>query len=634
MLKKVISLILVALIVFSSVGTVCASAAKDDTMDILVNTVKKFPHGKYWNHMGSKKNDPDSVTDTPCKSHNSCHWQENSCNCNSFDNAIQCMGYAYRIAYEIVGESPRDTFVKTTKLDTSKLCVGDVIRYRKNQHSLCVTGVSGSKISFTDCNWTGKCQIRWGVIDVSEIKKLGFNYVLHHPDNNRKNTDLDFYKDVEISQERPVAEKYEIWEMNDEGNLNVREKYTVSAELIGKINKGSQFKVYARYFDGEYLWGKVKCAGGTGWSVLNYAEYVKGTIESPNITNLSTYYNPEEKFTLNWSKVSGAESYTVYLYDKNKKLIKKYTAKSAKQSLKINESGKYFVKVCAYNGTAPSWKAMGKPVSFTVKEHIKAESLKINKTYLTIAKGNTYTLAATIKPSDATNKSVVWKSSDTSVVSVDSKGKIVAKNFGTATITCTSKENSKLSVKCTVKVLPAKVRNIKQSGSASGTATVKWDKVGTAESYKVYMYNEKTKKYEYVGNTKTNSYKLSLKSGATAKIKVYSIGKKGSTTYKSVSSDVYSVLAGPAKPTMKASAGSKQIKLSWNKVSGATNYVLYQYVDGELQKIATLDSKTLSYTVKKLKTGKSYSFKIRAVKKTSTLTGYGSYSSKVTAKVK
>lgn len=634
MTKRIISLVLVIIMIFSSVSIIPVGAASDDTMETLEELVLEFPDGKYWNHMGSKENDPDSVTDTPCKTHNSCSWQENACYCNSFDNAIQCMGYAHKIAYEIVGDSPRKTFVKSTTLNLSKLRVGDIIRYRKNQHSLCVTGVSGTKISFTDCNWTDKCQIRWGVIDVSEIKRLGFSYVLHHPDNNRKNTDLDFYKNVKPEESQTATVKYEIWKMSDEGNLNVREEHSISAELIGRISADTQFKVYEKYFDGEYLWGKVKCAGGVGWSALNYSDYIKGTIDTPNFTNMQSYYNPGEKFTLKWNKVKGADKYEVSLYDSDKELIKKYNTSAEKLSLTIKNSGKYYVRVRALNSIAPSWKAVGDAATFNVKVHTKVKSLELNKTQLTIAKGNTFTLTATVKPADATNKNVTWKSSDTSVITVDSKGKLTAKGFGTAEITCTSKDNSKLSVKCSIKVLPAKVKNIKQSGSASGSATIKWDKVSSAESYQVYMYNEKTGKYSSLGTTKDTSFKISLKAGETAKVKVYSIGKRSSKTYKSVASGVFEVLAGPAKPSLKAVPGTKQIKLSWNKVSGATNYVLYQYIDGELKKIATLDGKTLSYTVSKLKTGKSYSFKIRAVKKTDKLTGYGSYSAKVTAKAK
>ena len=88
----------------------------DETMILLASLVRKYPEGKYWNHMGSSKNSPDTVTNTPCASHRGCSWTEGACSCNSFDRAIQCMGYAHKIAYDITGKSPRTEFRKSTRL--------------------------------------------------------------------------------------------------------------------------------------------------------------------------------------------------------------------------------------------------------------------------------------------------------------------------------------------------------------------------------------------------------------------------------------------------------------------------------------------------------------------------------------
>lgn len=76
-------------------------------------------------------------------------------------------------------------------------------------------------------------------------------------------------------------------------------------------------------------------------------------------------------------------------------------------------------------------------------------SVKVSPTKLTLKKGESETIKATVSPSNATVKTVTWTSNKTSVATVSSKGKITAKGAGTAVIT--AKSGSK-SAKCTVVV--------------------------------------------------------------------------------------------------------------------------------------------------------------------------------------
>ena len=72
------------------------------------------------------------------------------------------------------------------------------------------------------------------------------------------------------------------------------------------------------------------------------------------------------------------------------------------------------------------------------ENQIHVTSVTINRSSLTLDVGDTYTLSATVKPTNATNKTVSWSSSNTSVVSVSSNGKVTAKGEGSATITATA----------------------------------------------------------------------------------------------------------------------------------------------------------------------------------------------------
>lgn len=84
-----------------------------------------------------------------------------------------------------------------------------------------------------------------------------------------------------------------------------------------------------------------------------------------------------------------------------------------------------------------------------------------------------------------------------------------------------------------------------------------------------------------------------------------------------------------AKSTTKNST-----KLSWSGVEGADGYVVYRATskNGRYYKVTTTGKK--SYTNKKLKSGKTYYYKVRAYKKVNNVTVYGKLSSKVTVKTK
>ena len=81
----------------------------------------------------------------------------------------------------------------------------------------------------------------------------------------------------------------------------------------------------------------------------------------------------------------------------------------------------------------------------------KVAELKVTPTSTTLEEGKSVGLKATIKPNDAANKTLAWKSSNESIATV-SNGTVKAKKPGSCTITATTTDGSGLSAKVSIKV--------------------------------------------------------------------------------------------------------------------------------------------------------------------------------------
>jgi len=66
--------------------------------------------------------------------------------------------------------------------------------------------------------------------------------------------------------------------------------------------------------------------------------------------------------------------------------------------------------------------------------------VSVNPAGFSLQIGNTKNLAAVVSPDEALNKAVTWSSSNPSVASVDSNGKVTAISEGNAVITATTED--------------------------------------------------------------------------------------------------------------------------------------------------------------------------------------------------
>ena len=83
---------------------------------------------------------------------------------------------------------------------------------------------------------------------------------------------------------------------------------------------------------------------------------------------------------------------------------------------------------------------------------VSALSISPTSMDLNTTTNKTRTINATVSPTNATNKTVKWQSSDSNIATVDQSGNVTAKGKGTATITATTTDGTNMSAQCTVKV--------------------------------------------------------------------------------------------------------------------------------------------------------------------------------------
>ncbi len=183
-----------------------------------------------------------------------------------------------------------------------------------------------------------------------------------------------------------------------------------------------------------------------------------------NVTVKAKVQTPSEikvnKITLNKTTASVTKGKTLQLTatvtpgNATKKEVKWST--SNKNVAMVSTSGLVTAKsagTAIITCTAQDGSGVKATCKITVKNPVvKVTKVTLNKTTATLAPKETLTLKATVAPTNATNKAVTWKSSNTKIATVSSSGKVTAKAAGTVTITCRAKDGSGKKATCKITV--------------------------------------------------------------------------------------------------------------------------------------------------------------------------------------
>lgn len=107
-----------------------------------------------------------------------------------------------------------------------------------------------------------------------------------------------------------------------------------------------------------------------------------------------------------------------------------------------------------------------------VPETTKAvTSVTLDKTTASVEAGETVQLTATAAPEDATDKSIYWTTSDSTIADVDQTGKVTAKKAGQVTITAEANDGNGAQATCEITVTAAETPNTSSSGNTSSGNT-------------------------------------------------------------------------------------------------------------------------------------------------------------------
>ena len=124
----------------------------------------------------------------------------------------------------------------------------------------------------------------------------------------------------------------------------------------------------------------------------------------------------------------------------------------------------------------------GKTASCTVtatKPNVAVTSIKVTPSLYTINVGDKYKLTATISPSNATDKSIIWSSDNTNVVCVDNNGNITGVSSGSAIVTAKTSngKTATCSITCKAKIPDIVISDSEGMSSIPTIANVKYERM-------------------------------------------------------------------------------------------------------------------------------------------------------------
>ncbi|MGN1305020.1 MAG: fibronectin type III domain-containing protein [Oscillospiraceae bacterium] len=354
------------------------------------------------------------------------------------------------------------------------------------------------------------------------------------------------------------------------------------------------------------------------------AETNKESIDPPTKFKVST---DAYSVDISWEPVEGAEIYTIYQYNERTEEYEHigfaYWPKYTVDGLEKNTSYKFRIR------SGKGFTISKKSKVITVKTSIISTPTISNSGY-----GNEKTFSwNSINGADHYNVyrynsktkkfSLIAKTTDTSYSDPKAK-RGQTYSYKVAAVCEEGRGSLSEEYKTTIPELDAPAISADFDGKS---VHISWDDISKAQSYNVYRYNTKTKKYKLIKETSWNwYYDEKIKPDNKYTYKVCAVDSFGKGEYSNIVSVKVPEIKLPSAPVItKTEAGTYSVKFSWNDVKGANEYKIYQY-NPNTKKYELFDTTlSTSVTINFLSSDTTYYFKVAA----KNLKGTGAFSKQI-----
>ena len=431
--------------------------------------------------------------------------------------------------------------------------------------------------------------------------------------------------DKNASAKGYIVEQYKggKWTQIAKTSDNAAVTYTVNG-LAADMTYTFRIKAYVISGESEIYGGYVRIAGKT--RIANVATF-KGSAVSASAVKLD------------WSKNDKATGYVIEQYKGGK-----WTAiATTKNNTTLTFTVKGLAEGTAYSFRIKSYRTVNGVTDFSEYTSVKAKTLLGNvKTFTAAATGTTAIKLDWSKNDKATAYVIEqyrggkWtvlattKHNTTLTFTVKGLAEGTAYSFrlkSLKTANGVTEESVYTSVKAATAV--SGVKDAKVTSTTGSWITLEWAKNDKATGYAIEQY--KGGKWTVIATTKNNTtLKFTvkgLKNDTTYSFRIRAYKTAGASN---VYSDYVRIVGKTRIPNVATFTGSavsaSAVKLDWSKNDKATGYVIEQYKGGKWTVLATTkNNTTLTFTVKGLAKGTTYSFRIKSFRKTGSTTEFSEY---------